>query len=149
MAHRTEFLTVPDLGEGANKRKTHIARRKLYDFWLQLLLATAVVAADRRCAGHIFEEIGNWRNQRVCNLLETACSNAVGSFLVFLYLLKRHSDGVRKGRQCDLHPYPAHPNSTADMYIDRFRLSLHFIGVRIQHCTSPCSFSGSSISRLR
>ena len=52
-------------------------------------------------------------------LLQSARTDAVGSLLILLHLLKRHAKCVPKGGLTHLHHHSAHANPRADVLVDR------------------------------
>src|ERR1700730_1662365 len=55
-----------------------------------------LVTLSLRGSSWVFEEEGNRRLKEASNLLQSAGTDAVRSFLVLLYLLKRHADRICK-----------------------------------------------------
>src|SRR5476651_2843117 len=72
--------------------------------------------------------------QDVCNLLKSTCSHPVSALLVFLYLLKGQTNGIRELLLAHAKHQSAHPNPTANMLIGGVR---NLLG----HCTTCTVFS--------
>src|SRR6266576_1513992 len=65
------------------------------------------------------EEECNGDLQDLRDVLESTRADAVGAFLVFLYLLKRDAERIAELRLAHAEHHPAHAYAAADVPVDR------------------------------
>ena len=91
--------------------------------------------------GRVFEEEGNWYVQDAGDVLETAGTNPVRAFFVFLDLLERQADGLAQCRLGHAQECAAQPDATSNISVNRcslcnFVFSLGSIS-STRHATQP------------